>query len=61
MKQAFKKANEPYWFVYYETNDGKCGEVRVFANTEANAREKAHEIIKQTICDSFVITGTSVI
>lgn len=61
LNEAFKKAGEPCWFVYYETNDGKRNEVRVFANKESEAREKASEMIKSFVDAPFVIIGTAAI
>ena len=61
LRNALKKADEPLWFVYYESNDTN-GSVKVFANTEAQAREKAAFIISDILGgDSFVITGTAAI
>ena len=61
LRNAVKQASEPVWFVYYESNDTN-GSVKVFANTEAQARERAAFIISDILHgDSFVISGTAVI
>ena len=61
LRTAVKQASEPVWFVYYESND-KNGSVKVFANTEAQARERAAFIISDILNgDSFVISGTAAI
>ena len=61
LRNAVKQASEPIWFVYYESNDSN-GSVKVFANTEAQARDKASFVISDILNgDSFVITGTAAI
>lgn len=61
LRNAVKKASEPVWFVYYESND-KNGSVKVFANTEAQARERAAFIISDILNgDYFIISGTAAI
>lgn len=61
LNSAFKKANEPVWFVYYESNS-KDGTVKVSANSEREAREKAAFLISDIVNgNAFVITGTAAI
>lgn len=61
LRNAVKQASEPVWFVYYESNNAN-GSVKVFANTEAQARERAAFIISDILNgDSFIISGTAAI
>lgn len=61
LSKAFKKASEPVWFVYYESN-GESGMVKVYAPKESEAREKASYIISDILHGNpFVVTGTAAI
>lgn len=61
LNSAFKKADEPIWFVYYESNDNS-GTVKVSAATEREARDKAAFLISDIVNGAdFVISGTAVI
>nr|DAJ94284.1 MAG TPA: hypothetical protein [Caudoviricetes sp.] len=61
LRNAFKKADEPIWFVYYESNSSD-GTVKVFASSEREARDKAAFLISDIVNGAdFVITGTAVI
>ena len=61
LRSAFKKADEPIWFVYYESND-KDGTVKVSASSEREARDRAAFLISDIVNGAdFVITGTAVI
>lgn len=45
LKQAFKSANDPIWFVEYETQDDK-GQVKVYAKSHREAVKAADNIIR---------------
>lgn len=61
LKEAFKKAGTPMWFVFYETN-GENGSVKVYASTDHEAREKANFMISDILQGKdFIITGTAAI
>ena len=61
LREAFKKANNPMWFVFYESN-GESGAVKVYANSDSEAREKANYMISDILVgNDFVITGTAAI
>ena len=44
LKNAFKSANDPIWFVEYETQDDK-GQVNVYAKSHREAVKAADNII----------------
>lgn len=61
LKEAFKQAGTPLWFVFYESND-ENGSAKVYASTEHEAREKANFMISDILQGrDFVITGTAAI
>lgn len=61
LKEAFKQAGTPMWFVFYESND-ENGSVKVYASTDNEAREKAKYMISDILLGrDFVITGTAAI
>lgn len=61
LKEAFKQAGTPMWFVFYESND-ENGTVKVYASTDNEAREKAKYMISDILLGrDFVITGTAAI
>lgn len=61
LKEAFKQAGTPMWFVFYESND-ENGTVKVYASTDGEAREKAKYMISDILLGrDFVITGTAAI
>lgn len=61
LKEAFKQAGTPMWFVFYESND-ENGTVKVYASTDSEAREKAKYMISDILLGrDFVITGTAAI
>lgn len=61
LRNAFKKADEPLWFVYYESNDDS-GSVKVYASSEHEAREKANFMISDILRGkAFIISGTAAI
>ena len=45
LKQAFKRADDPIWFVEYETQDDK-GQVNVYAKSHREAVKAADNIIR---------------
>lgn len=45
LKNAVKSANEPVWFIQYETQDGE-GMVNVYANSHKSALKNADSIIR---------------
>ena len=45
LKNAFKSANDPIWFVEYETQDDK-GQVNVYAKSHSEAVKAADNIIR---------------
>ena len=61
LKEAFKKAETPLWFVFYESDDAN-GTVKVYASSDSEAREKANYMISDILLGKdFVITGTAAI
>lgn len=61
LKQAFKKAGEPIWWVFYETPYEANNTVKVAAPTEAEAKLKAYEKIWESGESEFHIKGTAAI
>lgn len=61
LSKAFKKVEEPLWFVFYES-DNDSGSIKVYANSDSEAREKANYMISDILVGrNFVITGTAAI
>ena len=60
LKNALKKANDPIWFVEYETQDDK-GQVNVFASNYKEAINRASDILLYKCDSSFKITGAACI
>lgn len=61
LSKALKKAEEPLWFVFYEY-DNDNGSIKVYANSDSEAREKANYMISDILVGrNFVITGTAAI
>lgn len=59
--KAFKKAEEPLWFVFYES-ENDSGSIKVYANSDSEAREKANYMISDILAGrNFVIVGTAAI
>lgn len=61
LNQAFKKASEPIWWVFYETPYELNNTVQVNARTEAEAKLKAYNEIWDSGEKEFRITRTAVI
>lgn len=61
LNQAFRKANEPIWWVFYETPYELNNTVQVNARTEAEAKLKAYDKIWGSGIEEFKITRTAVI
>ncbi len=61
LNNAFKKAGDPIWWVFYRTTDSD-GTVKVYASTENEAKDKANFLISDIVHgQDFEITGTAVI
>lgn len=61
LKEAFKQAGTPMWFVFYESNDDS-GSVKVYASSDHEAREKANFMISDILRGkAFIISGTAAI
>lgn len=61
LEQAFKKADEPIWWVFYETPYETNNTVQVMAKTEQDAKLKAYEKIWNSGEKEFHITRTAAI
>ena len=62
LKQAFRKAEDPMWFIEYVLVDDTCGQLNVFADSYKKAKSKAASILNNLYPNQYwKITNISVI